>query len=92
MARRRARETDDSYSTEQTGWLLGVSANAVRRMIKDGDIDAVRLPDGFRVKRAEALRLSRDRVERETGRKLPDRELERLVDQTIATNEAQNAR
>lgn len=74
-------------STEQLGWLLGRSASAVRAMIKRGEIDGVRVPAGFRVHRDEALRLSRDRIERETGRAVSDRELSRLVDETIATNE-----
>jgi hypothetical protein len=34
------------------------------------------------------LRLSRDRIEREAGRSISDPELERLVDETIARNEA----
>jgi hypothetical protein len=46
-----------------------------------------RLPSGFRVPKAEALRLARERIETEAGRKLADRELERLVDELIATNE-----
>ena len=89
MARRRAKPRGEAYySTEQVGWLIGASANAVRRMIKDGEIEGVRLPAGFRVKRDEALRLSRERIERETGRRVSDAEVERAVDQTIAANEA----
>jgi hypothetical protein len=88
MPKRRARSSEHYLSTEQMGWLLGQSAGAVRRMIKAGDIEGVRLPAGFRVKRDEALRLSRERIERETGRRLSEREVERLVDETIATNEA----
>jgi hypothetical protein len=88
MARRRATASEEYYSTEQVGWLIGESANAVRRMIKGGEIEGVRLPAGFRVKRDEALRLSRERIQRETGRTISDRELERAVDQTISTNEA----
>ena len=90
MARRRRPTTgeDHYYSTEQMGWLLGVSADAVRERIKAGEIDGVRLPAGFRVRRDEALRVSRERVERETGQRLSDGELQRLVDETIATNEA----
>jgi len=79
---------EDYLSTRQMGWLLGKSANAIRAMIKDGEIEGVRLPDGFRVPRAEALRLSRERIEAEAGRKLSDRELERLIDEVISTNEA----
>ena len=86
--RRRPMESGDYYSTEQVGWLVGESADAVRRRIKAGEIEGVRLPAGFRVRRDEALRLSRERIERETGRSIADRELERLVDETLASNEA----
>ena len=37
--------------------------------------------------KAEVLRLARERIEAEAGRKVPDRELERLIDEVIATNE-----
>jgi len=47
----------------------------------------VRIPAGFRVPRSEALRLARERVEKEAGRKLSDRELEKLIDGVISTNE-----
>jgi len=56
-------------------------------MIRDGAIEGVRIPAGFRVPRAEALRLARERVENEAGRKLSDRELEKLIDGVISTNE-----
>jgi hypothetical protein len=56
-------------------------------MIRDGEIEGIRLPDGFRVPKAEALRLARARIEAEAGRKLSDRELERLIDAVISTNE-----
>jgi hypothetical protein len=78
---------DDHLSTEQVGWVLERSAGTVRDMIREGEIEGVRLPDGFRVPKAEALRLARERIKAETGRKLPDRELERLIDDVIATNE-----
>jgi hypothetical protein len=78
---------DDFLSTREMGWLLDRSAGAVRRMIRDGDIEGVRLPDGFRVPKAEALRLSRERIESEAGRKLSDRELEGLIDKVLTTNE-----
>ena len=77
---------DDLLSTREMGWVLGRSAEAVRRMIRDGEIEGVRLPEGFRVPRSEALRLARERIETEAGRKLSDRELERLIDEVIATN------
>jgi hypothetical protein len=78
---------DDHLSTQQVGWILDRSPGGVRDMIRKGDVDGVRLPSGFRVPKAEALRLARERIEAEAGRKLVDRELERLVDELIATNE-----
>lgn len=77
---------DDHLSTQQMGWILDRSPGAVREMIRSGEIEGVRLPGGFRVPKAEALRLARERIEAEAGRKLPDRELERLVDVLIDTN------
>ena len=56
-------------------------------MIREGTIEGVRLPGGFRVRKEEALRLARLRIEAEAGRKLSDRELERLIDDMIDTNE-----
>ena len=44
------------------------------------------MPGGFRIPKAEALRLARERIETEAGRKLSDRELERLIDEVIVTN------
>jgi excisionase family DNA binding protein len=82
---------DDHLSTEQVGWLLERSANGVRDMIQDGEIDAVRVPAGYRIPKAEVLRLARDRIENEAGRKLSDRALERLIDQVIETNERERA-
>jgi hypothetical protein len=76
---------DDHLSTQQIGWILDRSPGSVRDMIRDGEIEGVRLPSGFRVPKAEALRLARERIEAEAGRKLTDRELERLVDVLIAT-------
>jgi hypothetical protein len=78
---------DEFLSTREMGWLLDISPDAVRGMIRQGDIEGVRLPGGFRVPRAEALRVARRRIESEAGRKLPDRELERLIEQVISTNE-----
>jgi excisionase family DNA binding protein len=78
---------DEFLSTRQTGWVLGRSAGTIRDLIRDGEIEGVRLPAGFRVPRAEVLRLARERIEAEAGRKLSDRELERLIDEVIATNE-----
>jgi len=77
----------DFLSTTEMAWVLGRSPETIREMIRDGEIEAVRLPDGFRVPRAEALRLARERIEAEAGRRPSDRELERLIDEVITTNE-----
>jgi excisionase family DNA binding protein len=81
----------DHLSTQQLAWVLGRSAGTVRDRIKDGEIEAVRIVDGFRVPKAEALRLARERIEAEGGRSVSDRDLERLIDELIATNEAELA-
>jgi hypothetical protein len=81
---------EDHLSTEQVGWILERSAGSVRDMIKDGEIEATRIPAGFRVPQAEVLRLARERIESEAGRKVSDREIERLIDQVIETNTARS--
>jgi excisionase family DNA binding protein len=78
---------DDFLSTRELGWVLGRSPGTVREMIHDGEIEGVRLPGGFRVPKAEALRIARRRIEAEAGRKLSDGELERLINEVITTNE-----
>ncbi|HUP54532.1 MAG TPA: helix-turn-helix domain-containing protein [Methylomirabilota bacterium] len=78
---------DEHLSTKEMGWVLGRSAGTVRDMIREGEIEGVRIPTGFRIPIAEVLRLARERIEAEAGRKLSDRELKKLVDQVIATNE-----
>ena len=78
---------DQSLSTQQLAWVLGRSANSIRDDIKSGDIEGTRIPSGFRIPKDEVLRLARERIETEAGRKLSDRELERLIDEVIATNE-----
>jgi hypothetical protein len=78
---------DESLSTRELGWVLGRSGNSVRDDIKSGDIQSIRIPSGFRIPKAEVLRLARERIEAEAGRKISDRELERLIDEVIATNE-----
>jgi excisionase family DNA binding protein len=78
---------DELLSTREIGWLLGKSSGSVRRMIRDGEIESVRVPGAIRVPKAEALRVARQRIEAEAGRELPDRELERLIDRVIATNQ-----
>ena len=77
---------DEHLSTKEMGWVLGRSPGTVRDMIRDGQIEGVRIPDGFRIPKAEALRVARDRIEAEAGKKLSDRELERLIDEVISTN------
>jgi excisionase family DNA binding protein len=79
---------EDHLSTQQVGWVLGRSPGTVRDKIQDGEIDAVRIVDGYRVPKAEVLRLARDRIEQEAGRKLSARELEQLIDELIEANEA----
>jgi len=79
---------DDHLSTEQVGWVLGRSASTVRDQVKAGEIEGSRITTGFRIPKAEVLRLAREKVEADAGRKLSDRQLERLIDEVIATNEA----
>jgi excisionase family DNA binding protein len=78
----------DQLSTKEMAWVLGRSQGTVRDMIQDGEIDALRIVGGYRIPRAEALRVARAHVESEAGRKLSDRQLERLIDEVIATNES----
>ena len=78
---------NDHLSTQQVAWILDRSPGTVRDMIKDGEIEAIRIVDGFRIPRDEAMRLARERIEAEDGRKVSDRALERLIDELIATNE-----
>ena len=63
----------DHLSTQQLAWILDRSPGTIRDRIKDGEIEAIRIVDGFRIPKAEALRLARD--------------LEALIDELIATNE-----
>jgi hypothetical protein len=79
---------DDHLSTEQVGWILERSPGSVREMIQSGEIEAVRLPAGYRVPKAEVFRLARERIEDASDRKVSDRQLERLIDQVIETNSA----
>jgi len=78
---------DESLSTQQLAWVLGRSSNSIRDDIKGGDIKGTRIPSGFRIPKTEVLRLARERIESKAGRKISDRELERLIDEVIATNE-----
>ena len=78
---------NDHLSTQELAWIIGRSPGTVRDTIKDGEIEAIRIVDGFRIPRAEAMRLARERIEAERGRTLSDRDLERLIDELLATNE-----
>jgi excisionase family DNA binding protein len=77
----------DHLSTQEVAWILDRSPGTVRDMIKDGEIEAIRIVDGFRIPKAEAMRVARERIEDEAGRKLSDAAMERLIDELIATNE-----
>ena len=79
---------DDHLSTKQVGWILGRSAGTIRDQLKAGEIEGSRITSGFRIPKAEVLRLARQKIEAEGGRKLSDRALEQLIDEVIATNEA----
>ena len=79
---------DDHLSTQQVGWVIGHSPGTVRDKIQAGEIDAIRIVDGYRIPKAEVLRLARERIEAEAGRKLSERDLERLIDELLETNEA----
>jgi excisionase family DNA binding protein len=78
---------EELLSTKEMAWVLGRSPGTVRDMIRDGEIKGVRIPAGFRVPRSEALRVARERIEVEAGRKLSDRELEALIVEVIETNQ-----
>jgi hypothetical protein len=78
---------DEHPSTQQVSWILERSPGTVRDMIRDGEIEGIRIPARFRIPKAEAIRLARDRIEAEAGRKLSDRQIERVIDKLIATNE-----
>jgi len=79
---------DEHLSTQQVGWVIGHSPGTVRDRIQAGEIDATRIVDGYRIPKAEVLRLARERIEAEAGRKLSTRDLERLIDELLATNAA----
>lgn len=81
----------DSLSTQELAWVLGRSANSIREDVRSGAIESTRIPSGFRIPKAEVLRLAREKVEAEAERKRSDKELERLIDEVISTNEAASA-
>ena len=78
---------NDHLSTQQVAWILDRSPGTVRDMIRDGDIEAIRIVDGFRIPKDEAIRLARERIQAEDGRQVSDRAIETLIDELIATNE-----
>ena len=78
---------NDHLSTQQVAWILDRSPGTVRDTIKDGEIEAIRIVDGFGIPKVEAIRLARERIEAEDGRKVSDRALETLIDELIDTNE-----
>ena len=78
---------EDHLSTREVGWILGRSAGSVRDMIVAGEIEATRTVEGFRIPKAEALRLGRERIATDADRTLSDKEHEKLIDQVIETNE-----
>ncbi len=82
---------DEHLSTEQVSWILERSPGTVRDMIRDGEIEGIRIPSGFRIPKAEAIRLARARIAAEAGRKLSDRQIERVIDKLIETNEERRA-
>jgi excisionase family DNA binding protein len=79
---------NDLVTTQQLAWVLGESASTIRDQIKAGEIEATRIVGGFRIPKAEALRLAREKVKAETGRTMSDTRLQRLVDEVIETNES----
>ena len=81
---------DDHLSTREVGWIVGHSAGTLLDRLKAGEIEATRTVNGYRIPKEEALRLGRERIEAETGRKIADRKLERVIDDMIEANE--NAR
>ncbi len=81
---------EDLLSTREMAWILDRSPASIRRMIREGEIEGIRISGGFRVLKAEALRLARERIEREARRKVSDRDLEKLIDEVVASNEARS--
>jgi hypothetical protein len=78
---------EDHLSTKQVGWILGRSASSIRDMVNTGEVEASRIPTGFRIPKVEVLRLARQKIESEGERQLSDQALEQLIDEIIVTNE-----
>ena len=87
VASRLSPAVEDLRSTRQLSWVLDRSPAAIREAIRDGDIQGVRLPSGFRIPRAEALRSRASASRPRPAAELADRTIERLIDEVIATNE-----
>ena len=79
---------NELLSTREMGWLLAKSPERIRRMIREGEIEGVRVPGAIRVPKAAALTAARQRIEAKAGRKVSDRELDQLIDQVITTDES----
>ena len=79
---------NDLLSTQQLAWVLGRSTGTIRDQIKAGEIEATRIVSGYRISKAEALRLAREKVESESKQNVSDKQLEHLIDEVIETNEA----
>ena len=79
---------NDLLTTRQLAWVLGRSTGTIRDQIKAGEIEGTRIVGGYRIPKSEVLRLAREKVEAETSRKISDKQLERLVDEVIETNES----
>jgi excisionase family DNA binding protein len=79
---------NDLLTTQQLAWVLGRSTGTIRDQIKAGEIEATRIVSGYRIPKSEALRLAREKVESDSDRKISDKQLERLIDEVIQTNES----
>ena len=79
---------NDPLTTQQLAWVLGRSTGTIRDQIKAGEIEGTRIVSGYRIPKAEALRLAREKVESATNSKLSDKDLERLVDEVIEINQS----
>jgi hypothetical protein len=75
-------------STREVGWILGRSAGTLWDMIVAGEIEATRTVEVYRIAKAKALRTWPRTARSQAGGKLSERDLERLIDQMIETNEA----
>ena len=79
---------NELLTTQQLAWVLGRSTGTIRDQIKAGEIEGTRIVGGYRIPKPEVLRLAREKVEAETNGTISDKQLERLVDEVIETNES----